>query len=135
MTGAAQLLRGGEARRPAAHNSHFPMRQRLRRLRRDPAFRPAAHRNRLLDPLDRHRVLIDAQNAGRFAGRRAKFAGEFREIVRGVQFRQRLFPPVAVDQIVPVRDDVAERAALMTERDAAVHAPRRLLLNFFVREI
>ena len=35
-------------------------------------------------------------------------------------------PRVAVDQVVPVRDQVAERAALMAERDAAVHAARGL---------
>ena len=35
-------------------------------------------------------------------------------------------PLVAVDQVVPVGDQVAERAALVAERDAAVHAPRHL---------
>ena len=37
-------------------------------------------------------------------------------------------PAVAVDEIVPVGDQVAERAALMAERDAAVHAARGLIL-------
>ena len=35
-------------------------------------------------------------------------------------------PPIAVDEIVPVGDQVAERAPLVAERDAAVHAARGL---------
>src|SRR5688500_11782614 len=40
-------------------------------------------------------------------------------------------PVVAINQIVPVRYQVAERAALVTERDAAVHAARRLTRQLF----
>ena len=36
-------------------------------------------------------------------------------------------PVVAVDEIVPVGNQVAERTALMAERDAAVHAARGLI--------
>ena len=36
-------------------------------------------------------------------------------------------PVVAPDQVVPLRDEVAERAALVAERDAAVHAAAGLL--------
>jgi hypothetical protein len=43
-----------------------------------------------------------------------------------VQAIDRLPPPVAVDEVVPVRDQVAERAALVAEGDAAVHAARAL---------
>jgi hypothetical protein len=32
-----------------------------------------------------------------------------------------------VDEVVPVRDQVAKRAALVAERDAAVHAARALV--------
>ena len=56
--------------------------------------------------------------------------GELREVVRGVQPVDRLAPLVAVDQVVPVRDEVPERAALVAERDAAVHAARRLCSSF-----
>src|SRR5204862_4357745 len=74
----------------------------------------------------RDRVIVDVQRAGGLARRRADAAGEFREIVGRVQGHQRLAPLVAVDQIVPVRDQIVDRAALMTERDAAIHAARRL---------
>ena len=41
---------------------------------------------------------------------------------RSIAARQR----VAIDEIVPVGNQIAERAALVAERDAAVHAARRL---------
>jgi hypothetical protein len=46
-----------------------------------------------------------------------------------VQDGQRVLPLVAVDQVVPVRDDVVDRAAVMAERDAAIHAARSLRLE------
>ena len=69
---------------------------------------------------------VDAEHAGRLARRRAQPAGELGEVVGGVQPLDGLVPVVAVDQVVPVGDEVAERAAVVAERDAAVHAARRL---------
>ena len=79
-----------------------------------------------LDRLDRDRIVVDAEHARAFARRRAQLAGELREVVGGVQAVDRRPPAVAVDQIVPVGNQVAQRAALMTERNAAVHAARAL---------
>ena len=44
-----------------------------------------------------------------------------------------VLPAAAVDEVVPVGDDVPERAALVAERDAAVHAARRLRLQLVAR--
>jgi len=44
----------------------------------------------------------------------------------------RRLPAIAVHEIVPVGNQVAQRAALMAERDAAVHAPRTLLPQLFL---
>jgi hypothetical protein len=48
-------------------------------------------------------------------------------------------PVAAVHEVVPVGDDVAERAAVVTKRDAAVHAARalepQLLLGHRVLEL
>ena len=41
-------------------------------------------------------------------------------------------PAVAVDEVVPVGDQVAERAAVVAERHAAVHAARALLAQLLV---
>ena len=49
--------------------------------------------------------------------------GELREVVGRVQSLDRVAPVVAVDEVVPVRDEVPERAAVVAERDATVHAP------------
>src|SRR5215468_1212446 len=40
-----------------------------------------------------------------------------------------VLPAAAVYEIVPVRNDIPERAPLVTERDAAIHAACRLLLQ------
>src|SRR5204863_8349064 len=36
-------------------------------------------------------------------------------------------PPIVIDEIVPAWNQIAERAALMAERNATVHAARRLV--------
>src|SRR5690606_22944290 len=51
------------------------------------------------------------------------------EVVRRVERGDRLAPAVAVDGVVPVGDDVAERAPRVAERDAAAHAARALLAD------
>src|SRR5439155_1720717 len=53
-------------------------------------------------------------------------ARELGEVVRPVELRDRLGEVVAVDEVVPVRDQVAEGAAAVTERHAALHAARTL---------
>ena len=105
-----------------------------RRRRHHPALVEGAIDDRDLDGLDRHRVVVDPEHARALARRRAQAAGELREVVGGVQAVDRVPPVIAVDEVVPVRDDVAERAALVAERDAAVHAPSRLLLQLVARE-
>src|SRR5690606_6389098 len=66
---------------------------------------------------------------GSLTGSRAQAAGELREVVRRVQPLDRSVPVIAEDQVVPLRDDVAERATLVAERDAAVHAAGGLGLD------
>ena len=61
----------------------------------NPAFSKGVLDDRLLDDLDRHRRLVDAQHAGRFAGRRADAAGELREIVGRMQHANGVAPAVA----------------------------------------
>src|SRR6185436_13579814 len=74
------------------------------------------------------------EHACRLAGRRAQPPGELGEVVRAVQLLDRLGPPVTVDEVVPVGDQVAERAAVMAERHAALHAARALRLELDERE-
>src|SRR3989344_3139351 len=103
-------------------------------LRLDPALVPGMVDDRELDGLDRHRIVVDAEHARALAWRRTNGAGEFREIIGRVQPLDGFRPLVAVHQVVPVGNDVAERATLVAERNAAVHAARALLFQFVVGE-
>src|SRR6202023_2102464 len=93
----------------------------------DPPLPPAAVDDCAFDRFYRDRIVVDVERAGRLARRRADPASEFREIVRRVQRPERCAPLLAIDEVVPVRDQIVDRTALMTERDAAIHAARRLL--------
>ena len=66
------------------------------------------------------------QHARRLARRRADAPGDLGEVVRLVEAPRRLVHAAPVDEVVPLGDEVPERAALVAERDAAVHAARRL---------
>ena len=52
----------------------------------------------------------DAEHAGAFARRRAGAAGELREIVRLVQAIERILPAAVVDEVVPLGNQVVDRA-------------------------
>ena len=58
--------------------------------------------------------------------------GELREVVRGVQPLAGAGVVTARDELVPLRDQVAQRAPAVAERDTAVHAARRLLADDLV---
>ena len=102
----------------------------------DPAFVPAAVNDGALDVFDGDGRGIDAEHARAFARRGADAAGEFGEIIRLVQPFERFLPQAAIDEVVPFRDEVMDRAAAghaaeeragVAERDAAIHAARGLL--------
>ena len=108
-----------------------------RRLGDDPPLLEALVDDRALDALDRDRRLADAEHARALARRRADPPGELGEVVGLVQARQRLAPLPAVDEVVPLGDEVVDRAARgparqhrprVAEGDAAIHAARPLLL-------
>ena len=135
VAAAAQLLGGGEARRAGADHRDAAAGLELGRARHDPALVERAVDDRDLDLLDRHRVaLADLEHARGLARRGAELAGELGEVVRRVQLVDRVAPAVAVDEVVPVRDQVAERAAVVAERHAALHAARALLLELRDRQ-
>src|SRR4029079_19165157 len=83
--------------------------------------------DRDLDVLDGHRIAVDADDARSLTWRRAQPSGELREVVRLVQPLDGVGPVIPPDEVVPLWDQVAQRATLVTERDAAVHAAAGLL--------
>jgi len=99
----------------------------LWRLRNDPALVPSALDDRKFDLLNRYRVGVDRKHARRFARRRANSACELREVVGQVERIQGLTPLAPVDKVIPLWNEVAKRAAVMAERNAAIHAAGALV--------
>src|SRR6266536_2545619 len=127
MAGPVQLLRAREAGGAGADDRDRPAGARPRRARLDPPLLPRPVDDRDLDLLDRYRVpLLDLEDARRLARRRAEASGELGEVVRPVQLIDRFPEAVAVDEVVPVGDQVPEWATALAERDAALHAARSL---------
>ena len=97
-------------------------------LRRDPAFVPAA-----VDDLRIRSILIVTGLSSMFSVQTAsQGAGQMRPVNSGkllVECRSSsaALPLVAIDQVVPVGDQVVDRAAVVAERNAAIHAARGLL--------
>ena len=127
VTGAGELLCGGQPGRAGPDDGDRLAGQLVRRQRHDPALVEGVVDDLDLDLLDGHRILVDAEHARALARRRAQPAGELREVVGGMQPLDRVAPAVAAHQVVPLRDQVAQWTAVVAERNAAVHAPRRLL--------
>ena len=130
---AVELRGRRKAGRSGADDRHFLPRARGRRLRNDPAFVERAIDDRQLDRLDGDGIFVDAEHARPFARRGAQQACELGKVVGLMEALDRRPPRIAVNQVIPVRDQVAERAPLVTERDAAVHAARGLPRNVFDR--
>jgi hypothetical protein len=122
VASARELLRGGEPRGPGADHCDALPGLDVGHLRGDPALRPGAVDDLDLDLLDGDRVLVDAEHTGRFTRCGTQPPGELWEVVRRVQALDRVAPVIAVDEVVPVRDEVPERATVVAERDAAIHA-------------
>jgi hypothetical protein len=80
---------------------------------------------------DRHGIAVDPQYAGPFAGRGTEPTGELGEIIRGVQGFERIFPAPAVDEIVPLRNQVHDRTTgiALTKGHTAIHATGALDLE------
>jgi hypothetical protein len=78
--GAAELLRRSEPGRPGAHDGDALPGANGRRLRRDPALREGAVDDRELDRLDRHRVVVDPEDARALARGGAERPRELRKL-------------------------------------------------------
>jgi hypothetical protein len=144
VTGAIQLLRRGEPRGAGTDDGNLLAGAHRGRLGQHPALVPAAIDDLVLDVLDGDRRVVHAEHARAFAGRRADTAGELGEVVRHVQALECLAPQPAVDEVVPLRDHVVDRAARghaadqlarVAERHAAIHAARALVAQPLLLEV
>ena len=144
VAGLVELLGGGETRGTGADDGDFLARANLGLLGEHPALVPTAVGDFALDVLDRDGRVVDAEDAGAFARSGAHAAGELREVVRLVEPVEGFLPEPAVNEIVPLGDQVVDRAAAghaadefarMAERDAAVHAARALVAELFLLHV
>ena len=126
VAGARELLRRGEPGGAAPDDGHALARTACGGARFE-AVRPARDvRDRPLDRLDRHGYAVDREHARRLARRRADAPRHLGEVVGLEEPLGRLVVSTAVDEIVPLRNQVSERTARVAKRDAAIHAARRL---------
>ncbi len=139
-----ELVGAGQPGRPGADDSHALAGAAGGCGRANPALVEGAVDDSVFDALDRHRWVGDAQRAGRLARRGADQAGELREVVGLGQAVIRLPPQAAIDEVVPLRDEVVDRAAgghagqrlpLVAERDATIHTAGGLLLQPLIRQM
>ena len=126
MAGAVELLRGGESGGTGADDGDFLASAGGGRFGADPGFFPAAVGDGLFDAFDGDWVVVDTEDAGGLARRGADASGDFGEVIGGVELAQGVLPAAVIDEVVPVGNDVVERATGVAERDAAVHATRAL---------
>ena len=129
VPGPGELLSRCQTRGPGADDDHALAGHHRRRLRAHPAFGPGAVDDLHLDLLDGDRVAIDTDHARRLTGCRAQAAGELGKVVGGMQAVDGVAPVPAVDEVVPVRNQVAQRAAVVAEGNATVHATTCLQLQ------
>ena len=101
----------------------------------NPALIEAAFNDGQLDVLNGHGIVVDAEHTTALARSRAQATGPLGEVVGGVQALESLVPAVLTNQVIPLRNDVAQRTGRVTKRHAAVHAAGRLLLHLLVASL
>src|SRR6478609_2840845 len=126
VPGARQLLRCRHARRTGADHGDLLTGAGLGEHGFDQAFVERAIGDRALDQLDAHGLFVDPEHARRLARRRTHATSELREVVGRVERRNRELRLVLVGVVVPVWDQVAERATGIAEGDAAIYTARAL---------
>src|SRR5437660_299503 len=135
MAGAAELLARGQPRWSCTDDGHALSGAQLRRFWPDPALLKCPFDDCFFNLLDRHGRLVDAQYAGSFARGGADAPGKFGKVVGRVQHADGFAPAIAVDQVVPVWDDIADWTAGVAERYTAIHAARTLGADLVLGEI
>jgi hypothetical protein len=126
VAGSIQLLRSRQTGGSRTDDGYAFPGPGLRRFRPDPAFTERTLDDRILDLFDGDGRFVDTQYARGFAWSRANQAGEFRKVVGGMECANRIPPAIAINQIIPVRDQVVQRTTRVTERALAASIPRNL---------
>src|SRR5262249_44286121 len=132
VTVAIELVSRGKTGRARPDDGDALSAADCRRVRRDPRFGERTLDDGEFHLFDGDRLIVNAEHAGGFAGGPTHASCEFGKTVGRVQPIDRGAPLAAIDEVVPVRNAIAQRTSLMTERNAAVHAARGLLANLWL---
>ncbi len=135
MSDARQLLRAGQACRSRTNHGDFFACFLRGDLWGDPTFFPALVDDGVLNGFDTNSIVVDVEGTGGFARGGTNSTCELRKVVGRMQNIQGAAPVLAVDQIIPIGNDVVNRAAVITKRNAAVHAARRLFAGLLVAQM
>ena len=129
-----ELIRRGQSGWAGANNSDLFACAFRGRFSTHPAFLECTINDRVLYILNRYRRISDSKHARAFAWRRAYASGELWKIVSLVQSINRLTPAVLVDEMVPLRNQVVDRAAGagLAKGHAAIHTARALSLQMLL---
>ncbi len=144
MASLIQLIGTGQTGGAGTNHGHLLASAPGRGLGGNPTGFPSFVNNGIFNILDRDRRLNHTQHTGALARGRANPSGEFRKIVCLVQTVQGLLPAVAVNKVIPFRNEVVDRTATghpadkmpgMAEGRSAVHTAGTLLLEMFVSRV
>ena len=136
VSGPRELLRAGQPCRAGAYDRDALAGLALGRLRRDasPVSQPLSMMACSIDLMPTGSLLMLSVQAS------SQGAGQMRPVNSGkllveCSVSSACFQFCCVDQVVPVRNDVVDRAAAHAERNAAVHAARALDLGLVVVQV
>ena len=137
MAPSVQQIRRCQTCGPASHHRHLLPGAHLGRLGAGIALLIGIFYDGILILPGGHRLPVQPTGTGRFAQSRTHPGSELRETVGLLQSLVSLFPVPGVNQVVPLRNQIVERAPAghaaqhhprLTERHPALHAPRTLKL-------
>ena len=127
VTGLVKLGGACKPRRARPDHGYFLADSDARRFGYDPPFFKAAVDDGILDCLDRDGRLIDAQHTRSFAGGGTHAAGELGKVVGLLQPVQGFTPLSAVDEVIPLWNQIIDRATRSHARRLACRCGRREL--------
>ena len=129
VSGTCELLCNSKTSRTTTNDSNTLAGLNGWNLRNNPSLTECMVNDFDLYLLNCNGVLVHTENTCRFARSWAQTTRELRKVIRRMQAFDRLLPMTAIHEVVPIRNQVAEWTAVITERNTAVHATSCLMVQ------
>ena len=88
----------------------------------------------MFNRFDANRIPIDSKSAGGLTWSRANAASKFWKVIGGMQHFNGVFPIALKYQLIKVRNDVVDWAAVIAKRNTAIHAAGTLHFSLVIAE-